>query len=227
MEFLLTALRRALLAEPERLRDRSVYEFACVLIQQCANNGYVFHTTAAEREQVDALKIDPAALFEGQGDSAGDLMLAGLYKPLSTIIDPTLARRGYDRIAPRALRLVIANAITIEQKESEIAMSLPQLTAVTDEISQRVADQYRSAPYPRWLSLQAPEPGTARQVLGNYFGDAEITCLEMPFDVLIAGAGTCQQAVHSAITYGKQARVLGADLKEVDLPAIAHAGDGG
>ena len=217
VEFLLTALRRALLAEPERLRDRPVYEFACALIQQCANNGYVFHTTAAEREQVDALKIDPAALFEGQGDSAGDLMLAGLYKPLSTIIDPTLARRGYDRIAPRALRLVIANAITIEQKESEIAMSLPQLTAVTDEISQRVADQYRSAPYPRWLSLQAPEPGTARQVLGNYFSDAEITCLDTPFEVLIAGAGTCQQALHSAITYGKQARVLAIDLSAPSL----------
>ena len=32
VEFLLTALRRALLDKPERLQDRPVYEFACVLI---------------------------------------------------------------------------------------------------------------------------------------------------------------------------------------------------
>ena len=48
VEFLLTALRRALLDKPERLRDRPIYEFACVLIQQCANNGYVFHATDEE-----------------------------------------------------------------------------------------------------------------------------------------------------------------------------------
>lgn len=219
VEFLLTALRRTLLSAPELLQVRTVYEFACILIQQCVNNGYVFYATDEERTNLDLLQVDPEALFEGRAGSANGIILSGLYKPLSTLITPTLASYGYDRIVPRVLRPIIANTMAREQEESEIAISLPQLTGVTDEISKRVAAQYRGAPYPRWLSLQVPGSGTARRVLENYFSDEETNHLEKPFDVLIAGAGTCQQAVHSAIAYGQQARVLAIDLS---APSLAY-----
>ena len=219
VEFLLTALRRALLEVPERLRDRPVYEFACVLIQQCANNGYVFVATDEERERLATLEVDAKGLFDGKAAVASDFMLAGLYKPLPSLIDPAVAASGFDRIAPRALRPVVADAMEVNREEAEISVDLPQLTAVTDEISQRVAGQYRAAPYPRWLSLQAPDSGTARQVLSGFFESAETKRLEAPCDVLIAGAGTCQQAVHSAIAYGPQARVLAIDLS---APSLAY-----
>ena len=80
VEFLLTALRRALLEAPDRLRDRPVYEFACVLIQQCANNGYVFVATDEERARLAKLEVDAEALFDGKAAVASDFMLAGLYK---------------------------------------------------------------------------------------------------------------------------------------------------
>jgi len=219
VEFLLTALRQALLEAPERMQDRPVYEFACVLIQQCANNSYVFHATEAEKDRLAALPVNPDALFEGKAASAGGFMLAALYKPLTSLIDPALAARGTKRILPRALRPIIALAIEADREEAETAATLPALTPVTDGVSQRVADQYRTAPYPRWLSLQVPQPGSARRFLADYFSDAETKRLETPCDVLIAGAGTCRQAVHAAIAYGAQARVHAIDLS---TPSLAY-----
>ena len=219
VEFLLTALRRALLDKPERLQDRPIYEFACVLIQQCANNGYVFHATDEENDKLAALQVDPEALFEGRKSATSDFTLASLYAPIATLIDPTLAARGYDQITPRALRPVIALAMDTLREEAEITALLPELTPVTNNISQRVAKQYCTAPYPQWFSLQAPEHSTARRVLGNYFSNAETHRLEAPCDILIAGAGTCQQAVHSAISYGAHTQVVAID---VSAPSLAY-----
>ena len=219
VEFLLTALRRQLLMAPEILAARPIYEFACVLIRHCGNNGYVFQVSESERAPRAALEFDLAAIFDGDTATVRSFLLAALYTPIAELADPTLAARGYDRISPRALRPVIADCLEVRRLEAATAANMPRLTPVTNETSQRVAEQYRGAPYPQWLSLQAPRPGSTREQLQTYFSNAQIERLNGPCDVLIAGAGTCRQAVHSAIAFGTQANVLALDLS---APSLAY-----
>jgi SAM-dependent methyltransferase len=56
-----------------------------------------------------------------------------------------------------------------------------------------------------------------RRLLGNYFSARELTLLDRPFEVLIAGCGTGQQAVQAALAYGPDARVLAIDLSGASL----------
>jgi SAM-dependent methyltransferase len=219
IEFLLTALRERLLTGPEILSSRQIYEFACILIQHCDNNGYVFFITETEQSLLDNLEFDVAAVLEGDTATVRSFILASLYKPLATLLDLSQSERNFDKVAPRALRQIIADGMEALRLETTAAAEIPNLTPITDETSLRVAEQYKRAPYPRWLSLQAPLPGSAKQQLQAYFSNSQIEILNGSPDVLIAGAGTCRQAVHSAIAYGPRANVLALDLS---TPSLAY-----
>jgi SAM-dependent methyltransferase len=53
--------------------------------------------------------------------------------------------------------------------------------------------------------------------LERYFPPEQLTFMDHPFDVLIAGAGTGQQALQSAFGYGPNARLLAVDLSASSL----------
>jgi SAM-dependent methyltransferase len=55
--------------------------------------------------------------------------------------------------------------------------------------------------------------------LRDHFSAEELAVMDAPFDVLVAGAGTGRQAVHSAIGYGAEAQVLAVDLS---APSLAY-----
>lgn len=215
IELLLTALRRQLLLSPELLLARPVYEFACRLIRQCLNNGYVFYVDADERGRLGGLTIDIDAMLAGDASAGGAFLLLSLYRPFYETLDPEL--HDVDKVSPRALRGVLRDELDIRRKEAALARDLPCLSAAAGETSRRVAGQYMRDPYPRWLSLQAPQPGSARDRMGNHFPADALTIVDKPCDVLIAGAGTGRQAIESAIGYGALARVLAIDLSARSL----------
>ncbi|NKB59672.1 MAG: methyltransferase domain-containing protein [Alphaproteobacteria bacterium] len=217
IEFLLTALRRRLLLSPTLLVARPVYEFACVLIQQCLNNEYVFFVDEDERARLGELNVDIDAVFEGDPAAGGVFLLWSLYHPFHSTIghEP----RAADKVSPRALRAVLRDELEARRIEAAHADHMLQLTAVTDETSRSVADQYTHDPYPRWLSLQAPQLGSARDRMRGHFSADALAVIDGPCDVLIAGAGTGRQAVNSAIGYGPEARVLAIDLS---APSLAY-----
>ena len=208
IELLLTALRRRLLLSPAPPVPRPVYEFACVLIRQCLNNEYVFFADEDEWAGLDKLNVDIDAMFEGDAAAGGAFLLQSLYRPFRETIGPE--PRVADKVSPE---------MDIRRMETAHADSLPRLTAVTDEISRRVAEQYKDDPYPRWLSLQAPQPGSAKDRMRGHFSDGELAVQGGECDVLIAGAGTGRQAVNAAIGYGAGARVLAVDLS---VPSLAY-----
>jgi len=217
IEFLLTALRRRLLLSPALLLARPVYEFACVLIQQCLNNEYVFFADEQERARLGELKVDIGAMFEGDGAAGGAFLLRSLYHPFHEALGREA--RAANKVSPRALRTVLRDELDACRIEAAHADNLRRLTAVTDETSCRVADQYSNDPYPRWLSLQAPEPGGAKDRMRVHFSADALAVIDSPCDVLIAGAGTGRQAVHSAIGYGAGTQVLAVDLS---APSLAY-----
>ncbi|MDP6688022.1 MAG: class I SAM-dependent methyltransferase [Alphaproteobacteria bacterium] len=217
IEFLLTALRRRLLLTPSLLKARPVYEFACVLIRQCLNNEYVFYADEEERARLGELTVDIDAMFQGNGAAGGRFLLWSLYLPFHETLG--IEARETNRVSPRALRAVLREELEARRSEAAQMAGLRRLTAVTDETSRLVAGQYTIDPYPRWLSLQAPEPGGARDNMRGHFSDDALAVIDGPCDVLIAGAGTGRQAVHSAIGYGTEARVLAMDLS---APSLAY-----
>ena len=217
IEFLLTALRRRLLLSPKMLAARPVYEFACVLIRQCLNNEYVFFVDEDERAALGELTVDIDAMFDGDAAAGGGFQLLSLYRPFHQTLGSEA--RTTDKVSPRALRAVLRKELDARGREAAHADNLRRLTAVTDETSRQVAAQYRNDLYPRWLSLQAPQPGSARERMRGHFSADALAVIGGPCDVLIAGAGTGRQAVHSAIGYGAAARVLAMDLSG---PSLAY-----
>jgi SAM-dependent methyltransferase len=61
-----------------------------------------------------------------------------------------------------------------------------------------------------------------RRTLSHYLTAHELAALERPFEVLIAGCGTGQQAVQSALAYGPAARVMAIDLSAASLAYAAR-----
>lgn len=218
VEYLLTAFRRHLLIAPQSLQSRPVYEFACRLIRQCLNNGYVFFADADERERLAGLAVDIDAMLAGDASEGGAFILRSLYRPFHELLD--LEPHSVDKVSPHTLRDMLGEELEARRSEAALADSLPRLSAPADETSRRVAGQYAVDPYPRWLSLQAPAPGSAGDRMRVHFADNNaLAILNEPCDVLIAGAGTGRQAIDAAIAYGDEARVLAIDLS---APSLAY-----
>jgi SAM-dependent methyltransferase len=126
------------------------------------------------------------------------------------------------RIRPRALREVVACHLAEAASERAHRMRLPRLGAIADATARKVAQQYEASPYPRWTSVGVIAPKAMRLALGRFFRAEELAFLDRPFDVLIAGCGTGQQAVQAALAYGPQARVLAVDLSAASLAYAAR-----
>lgn len=217
-ERLLTALRRVLLLEvaPDRFQDRALYAFALSLLAQVWNNDHVWAETEAETQAIDQIVIDKKSLLAGDLEMARRLLLFALYRPLESLLAPHEAAEC-NGIRPKPLREVVQRYLASRDEEQRAAREIPRLAPFTDEVSQRVARQYETSPYPRWQSLYVSRPGAMKATLTRYFTPERLAFMDGPFDVLIAGAGTGKQALQSAIAYGPDARVLATDLSAASL----------
>jgi SAM-dependent methyltransferase len=232
LERLLAALRRALLLEvpPERLADRPLFEFALALAEQCAINEHVWAVGDDEAAALDRLGVSQPALLAGDMAAGRMLLLAMLYRPLPGLLGPDVGPRQVDGIRPRALRDAVGRRLAEAADERGRAACMPRLApmpgpgpdAFADATAQAVAEQYEASPYPRWTSVGVVSPARMRRMLEAFFSTRELAFLDRPFEVLIAGCGTGQQAVQAALAYGPQARVLAIDLSAASLAYAAR-----
>jgi SAM-dependent methyltransferase/tetratricopeptide (TPR) repeat protein len=221
VEWLLTGLRRSLLLDVpgERFIDRDLFAFAVALAQQCQLNDHVFPTTPEEDERLAALQIDWPAIKDGDADAGRDLLLHLLYAPVREVAAPHLTPADCQKIRPKALGEMLKPLLEAESQRAQIAETIPMLGAIDDPVSQKVAAQYQTSPYPRWTSLHSPARGRARRMLSRFFPDARLGFMDENFDVLIAGAGTGEHAIASATSYGPAASVTAIDLSR---PSLAY-----
>jgi SAM-dependent methyltransferase len=219
LERLFSAIRRVLLLElpPERFQDRALYAFVLSLLSQGWNNDHAWAEDQAETAALQQLAIDPAALAAGDLGASRCLLLNCLYRSVTEVVGrfpdlvPGLALR------PRSLRERFDERLRALAEERQAAAALPRLAPFADETSRRVAAQYEKSPYPRWQSVHVSTPGSLRAALGRYFPAERLSFMDRRFDVLIAGAGTGQQALQSAFGYGPNARLLAVDLSASSL----------
>jgi SAM-dependent methyltransferase len=219
IERALVALRAALLLDcpAARFEDRDVTSFALGLLVQGWNNDHAWPVSADEAAAVRAIEVDPAAITAGDRDATRSVVLKGLYVPLTEALGPSFSLADAHQIRPKLVRDVIEPRIKAETMEREIAASLPRLRPLTDATSLRVARQYEQSPYPRWQSLMRTQPGILRTSLARFAEPERLAFMDGPFECLIAGAGTGQQVLQSAIAYGEQAQLTALDLSTASL----------
>ena len=218
-ELTLTELRASLLmrSDAAKFEDRRVMELAIAMVAQGWNNDHAWAETPAETAALDALAIDRQKLVSGDIDASQQFLLHALYRPLDQIVTPPLNIAEARVLKPRILRDTITLHLEAQARQRQLAQNIRLLRPLADETSRRVAGQYEAAPYPRWQSLHRSPSGSLRRALERHFPIDKLAFMDGPFDVLIAGCGTGQQALQSAVAYGPQAHLTAMDLSAASL----------
>lgn len=220
-ERVMTSLRLSLLdnASAGETVSPSALAFSCALATQCFINEYIFATTADEDGKAERLK---AALVDDLKSGAMiaplSVVAVAMYQPLYSLPD---AQALFDRTWPPAVDEVVTQQLREPLQELQLRASIPQLTPIDDEISQRVRQQYEENPYPRWVKAAGNvEPVAIDKYLRNKFPTAAFTPLGKTeaVDILVAGCGT---SLGARVAEGYQgARVLAVDLS---LSSLCYA----
>ena len=213
-ERLLTALRCSLLkaaAAGSPFPDHQL-SFVCTLARHCFINEYIFAITPQESDQVELIRGSIThALVSGAAIAPMQLAALAMYMPLHALpSSSTLVKREWIPAINDLLNQQVGDYI----RERELRDSIPRLTTIEDEISQRVRQQYEENPYPRWVRAGAQVvPVSIDQYLREQFPTGAFAPLNKTenLELLVAGCGTGQIAVFSAQRY------LGAHVLAIDL----------
>jgi SAM-dependent methyltransferase len=212
LERALTALRAALLDQVAAIDDAAL-TFMCALAQQCFINEYVFATTSAEQSLVEQLAAKRGKISPAQ------LAAFAMYAPLHALPD---AQSLLDRTWPQPLDAVVTQQWREPMQERALRSSIARLTAIEDDVSLRVQQQYEENPYPRWAHAAVQEkPIAIEDYLRGMFPAAGLTPLgnKDALDVLVAGCGTGWHTIGFARKF-QGCRMLAIDLS---LSSLAYA----
>jgi SAM-dependent methyltransferase len=218
-ERLLTVLRSSLLksaATGQKIPD-AVLDFACALAKQCFIIEYVFAIAPEEVAQLDRLKgAIEAAGKSGAAIEPMQLAILAMYQPLHALDS---AQALADRRWVPAIDGVLTQQIREPARERELRDSIPRLTPIEDQVSQRVQQQYEENPYPRWVHIAGQIAAIPiDQYLRDQFPASAFTPLGKTgtLDMLIAGCGTGEVAIASVQKYsGAQALAIDLSLSSL------------
>jgi Flp pilus assembly protein TadD/2-polyprenyl-3-methyl-5-hydroxy-6-metoxy-1,4-benzoquinol methylase len=222
VERFLTMARSALLESVDAEggpAGASALAFSCALARQSFINDYVFSCTDAELAGARELRGRLVASFHrGDLPSAMAIAIVAAYFPLHGV---PLAEALLTRAWPEPVDALLTQQLREPLEERRWHERIPRITAVDDEVSLRVRQQYEEHPYPKWVKLPRADPGVAGGLAaatglprGPEAGDAAPA-----LDILVAGCGTGQESIEVAQRF-PDARVLAIDLS---LASLAYA----
>ena len=203
IERMLTVMRRALLKETlaENNGEGNLL-FSTALALQCFANEYIFFETDEEKETIEQLHRQIAALVEKERDVPPSLVTAlGAYRAL---YDFPWAQELSEREWTGPITDVIKRQISEPLEEQSLRSQFPRLTPIQDGVSQLVRQQYEENPYPRWVETSISDKGNdIRTVLERTLLHLEIGDYQSPEnpEILIAGCGTGQHALGTATRF--------------------------
>lgn len=199
--------------------------FWCALARQCFINEYVFAYSAEEYEQALKLKEQVAAALQANGTIHPlSLAAAAAYFPLRSL---PFAERLLDHSWPDPIAALLLQQVQEPLKEERNLSHLPSLTAIVDDTSCRVRNQYEENPYPRWIKVPLrPGSESVDRYLSSRFPYARFESsasrghrnesVKDAIEVLVAGCGTGRHAIAAAQRF-KNANVLAVDLSSRSL----------
>ena len=210
LRFALLRIAAAIAVAPRAVADELV---SCLsaLAQQCFINEYVYSQGEEETRQSIRLRNFLVEQLNNTGEVAPlTLAAVGAYFPLYQLpqAETILGRKW-----PATIAGVVQQQLREPLEEMRDRRAIPALTAIDDNVSMQVMQQYEENPYPRWII----DPHTAAFAEAN----AQQATGGQPFsgEILIAGCGTGLHASQVAHQYPK-ARILAID---VSVPSLAHA----
>lgn len=222
IERVLTAVRRTLLNELDSgalEAPETWLPLASALGQQSFLNEYVFDITGEENAQVQRLHDAVAGALE-RGEAVEPIKVAILasYLPLHTLpgAGQLASREGSEPVAA-----LVKQQIVNPFEEQAIRSTIDRLTAIEDDVSEKVRQQYEENPYPRWSKLFAENQALpVDHYIRMRFPSAPYKAIggNAP-DILIAGCGTGMHAIQRALLF-RQANVLAIDLS---LSSLSYA----
>lgn len=222
-EFLLTALRQQLLsADRDILELPAMQKTICTLIHQCLNNEYVWLVSDAEKK---TLSEKLASARNAGPISWTDAAQLAMYSRLNEFLPGDGSSPGaIGRIEnlPDCLRRFIETYLAEYSEEASLKQSIESFGAINRTASKIIAENYEQYPYPRWISMEIPEPGKRHRRLREFFDENELAFLQKPFHVLVAGCGTGNKAIEYALSYGDHVQVLAVDLSRASLAYAAR-----
>lgn len=205
LEHALTEIRRALIeahaGAPGLSGDHLA--FVCALGHQCFSNEYVFAESAEEAVRAGeltealqrALEVDAA----NQDTISVALSLTALYRPLHALACADAIARRPAHLWPAPVASLIERTLLAPREEAGLVSCIPRATAIRDETSLKVRDQYEANPYPRWLIPPSPARQSYAAYLARRFPHFEPPeRLGEAVNVLALGCGTGQEAVAAA-----------------------------
>jgi SAM-dependent methyltransferase len=122
-----------------------------------------------------------------------------------------------DRSWPPSLAALLTQQVREPLEERRLRSSMPRLTAIADDVSVGVKQQYEENPYPRWVKpAPAEEPQTMERYFGSWFMPHPGLRPHGKTEILVAGCGTGQNLVDTARQF-RAAEVLAVDLSCASL----------
>ncbi len=119
------------------------------------------------------------------------------------------------------MEAVLTQQIREPLEEVRLRGEIPRLTPVKDDVSLLVQNQYEENPYPRWVRMARRQSDTIMNFLSGKFPLAafERQPGRVMKDILVAGCGTGQHSISSALKFGGE-NMLAVDLS---LASLAYA----
>ncbi len=220
LERLMTGMRKTLLGIAENnsgTMDGIYLDFICALARQCFINEYVYAASDDERMHARSLR-DSLVATAGIGGAVppAHVALVAAYFPLHTL---TVADALLTRSWPEPVAAVTDQQIREPHAEADARAAIPRLTAIDDDVSRLVQQQYEQNPYPRWIALEPLRRYDSIDALMEREHPAapyRRTRKGSDIDILIAGCGTGRHSIGVAQQF-ERSKVLAIDLSAASL----------
>lgn len=211
IEKFLTFIRKALLKKFAKdhflTLPTGFIKFIYALSRNCFYNEFLYEEDESEGPILEKLFHYLNAPTDNLLEFKTQTALFGCYRPLHKV--PFAARLieiANMESDPEFLAL-IQEQVVEPQEEEWIFGQIPLFKSISDAVSIKVSSQYEENPYPRWKSLDKTNPKSNE-----------------PFEMLIAGCGTGQHAITSAISY-PNAHILAIDFSKNSLAYAIRKAD--
>jgi SAM-dependent methyltransferase len=138
------------------------------------------------------------------------------YFPLHALPNPEIL---LGRQWPEAVTGVLNQQVREPLEEQRLRPTIPVLTAIENDTSILVREQYEENPYPRWGRVApAPPPMTVDQYIRNSCPSAVFApfAKQDNIEILVAGCGTGQQSIDVSRRF-ENTKVLAVDLSLTSL----------
>ncbi len=191
-------------------------EVLCALSDHFYLNEYVAPESAAETTLIETL-IDNSARHSATGAAVDPVAVAvlAMYRPLASI---PFCRSLDTANLPARLAEIVGRRVDDPAAEAVCRDRIETLTAVEDQVSRAVRDQYEENPYPRWRATHLPAPRPMAAVMSELYPRLAGRRIAWPPAprILVAGCGTGKHLVQTARVFA-DAQVTAIDLSRASL----------